>query len=71
MKFSTALNLIQKRERLAREGWNGKNQWVQLADLGIESHAPFIMMKNAQDVFVPWVPSTGDLFAHDWVVVDA
>lgn len=28
---------------------------------------PFLALKNAQDGFVPWVPSIGDLLAEDWV----
>jgi hypothetical protein len=30
------------------------------------SFAPYLMLRNAQGVFVPWVPSTGDLLAEDW-----
>ena len=32
--------------------------------------APYLMMFNAQQVFVPWLASQGDLLAHDWVTVD-
>lgn len=31
--------------------------------------APFLMLRNAQGGLCPWVPSTGDLFAADWVEV--
>lgn len=30
---------------------------------------PYLMLLNAQYEFVPWVPSTGDIFAEDWEVV--
>ena len=28
--------------------------------------APYLMMLNAQGVFVPWLASQGDLLADDW-----
>ncbi len=31
--------------------------------------APYLMMRNAQDVFVPWLASQGDVLADDWKVV--
>lgn len=30
---------------------------------------PYLMLRNAQGHFVPWVPSQGDLMAGDWAVV--
>lgn len=31
---------------------------------------PYIMMKTADDSFVPWLASQTDVLAHDWWVVD-
>jgi hypothetical protein len=31
--------------------------------------APYLMLRNAQNVFVPWLASQGDLLAGDWEVV--
>jgi hypothetical protein len=31
--------------------------------------APYLMMLNAQEVFVPWLASQGDLLAEDWETV--
>ena len=31
--------------------------------------APYLLMRNAQDVFVPWQASQGDLLAEDWQVI--
>ena len=28
---------------------------------------PYFALKNAQNGFIPWVPSTGDLLADDWI----
>lgn len=30
--------------------------------------APYLMMRNAQGVFVPWLASQGDLLADDWEI---
>lgn len=30
----------------------------------------FLILKNAQNKVFPWLPSTGDLMADDWLVVD-
>lgn len=32
--------------------------------------SPYFMLLNAQAVFVPWVPSTGDLLAKDWFIIN-
>lgn len=31
--------------------------------------SPYFMLLNALGVFVPWLPSTGDLIADDWFVL--
>ena len=30
--------------------------------------APYLMIRNAQGVFVPWLASQGDLLADDWEI---
>ena len=33
--------------------------------------APHLDLKNAQGIMQPgWVPSQGDLFAEDWVIIE-
>lgn len=32
--------------------------------------APYLMIRNAQGVFVPWLASQTDLLAEDWKVVE-
>jgi Protein of unknown function (DUF2829) len=34
---------------------------------GTGQFAPYLMIHNAQGVFVPWVASQGDLLAGDWI----
>jgi hypothetical protein len=35
----------------------------------VEKFAPYLMMRNAQGVFVPWLASQGDLLADDWEAI--
>lgn len=35
----------------------------------VEKFAPYLMIRNAQGVFVPWLASQGDLLADDWEVL--
>jgi hypothetical protein len=36
---------------------------------GVGDFAPYLMLHNAQGVFVPWLASQGDLLAEDWELV--
>lgn len=76
MFFSEALEFLANGERVARTGWNGKGMWIQRMDSGVGRIAdeeveldPFIVMKTAQDHFIPWLASQADLLAEDWEVV--
>lgn len=70
--FSAALELVKVGRKFARKNWNAKNQWIaaQYPDSNSKMQCPYLYLKNAQDKLVPWVPSTGDLFATDWVEVE-
>ena len=81
--FENALRYLKRGMKVARNGWNGKGQYVRLVDpyndrafQVIEKEEidgtlyPYFSLKNAQNGFVPWVPSIGDLLADDWVFVD-
>lgn len=70
-EFGAALALLKIGKTMARKGWNGKGQWVkaQFPDKNSKMQLPYLYLHNAQDQLVPWVPSTGDLFATDWVEV--
>jgi hypothetical protein len=41
-------------------------QATGIAQGTVEKFAPYLMMRNAQGVFVPWLASQGDLLADDW-----
>jgi hypothetical protein len=44
-------------------------QATGIAEGTVCQFAPYLMMRNAQGVFVPWLASQGDLLAEDWVLV--
>lgn len=69
--FSAALIHVKAGSKIARLGWNGPGQAVQmqLPDAHSKMGVPYLYLTNAQGQNVPWVPSQGDLFADDWTVV--
>lgn len=69
--FGDALYAALDRQRITRAGWNASGQWVfaQYPDKNSKMSVPYLVLKNAQNEFVPWVPSQGDLFAHDWAIL--
>lgn len=73
LSFSQAFNALKDGQKMQREGWNGKNQWVecQYPDESSKTTVPYLCLRNAQGDFVPWVPSQGDLFAYDWQEVES
>ena len=76
MDFSAALNHLKQGDKLKRSNWNAPNQHVCLLDnwqTGLPEPqvvASIFVLKNAQGVMVSWVPSTGDLLANDWEIVN-
>lgn len=62
---------IEGRHRITRAGWNARGQHVeaQRPDKGSRMSVPYLVLKNAQNELVPWVPSQGDLFARDWAIL--
>ena len=83
MNFGEALELIKRGFKVAREGWNGKNMYLMYALNGDFTSVsrnpsetgrrillqPFIVMRTANNKFVPWLASQTDMLADDWVVV--
>ena len=84
MDFGKALEKLKTGFKVARKGWNGKNQYIELATC--------ISYKNAQEEIVNvnhddigskaiafigtrgvqlgWLASQADMLAEDWVVVE-
>jgi Protein of unknown function (DUF2829) len=69
--FSWALQQLKQGERIRREGWNGKGQYLELQtpDLQSKMNLPYIFLSTVQQDLVPWVASQTDLLAEDWEVV--
>lgn len=78
--FSEAVKYLRRGMKISRKGWNGKGQYVRMVDpyndtafqviekADIDGTLyPYLALKNAQNGFIPWVPSTGDLLADDWI----
>lgn len=59
-------------KKFSREGWNGKNMYIQLQvpDEHSKMSLPYIYMKTAQGDLVPWLASQTDILTDDdWVEV--
>lgn len=69
--FDRAFGAAKDGLRIARAGWNGSGQWVevQYPDKNSRMSLPYCVLRTAQGHFVPWVPSQGDLFARDWAIL--
>lgn len=67
--FSQALQYLLEGYKLSREGWNGSGMYAYY-ERGYEKFRPYFMLYTAQGDFAHWVPSTSDILAEDWVLVD-
>ena len=81
--FGIAIKLIKEGKKVQREGWNGKNQYIELATgisyknndeeivnvfhNDIESKA--IAFVGTSGVQLGWLASQADMLAEDWKVV--
>ena len=71
MNIGTALVALKNGERLARSGWNGEKQYIELQNVDECSKMtlPYVYIRTVQGDFVPWVCSQTDLLVDDWMVV--
>lgn len=83
MNFGLALEAAKKGARIARAGWNGKNQYVELAECisylttgGLHVNADHNAIGNKALAFVGtsgvqlgWLASQADMLADDWMIV--
>ncbi|WP_313528806.1 DUF2829 domain-containing protein [Anaerotignum sp.] len=84
MSFGIALDLLKKGCSVAREGWNGKKQYIQLATnisyttvrgeiVNCEHEAignKAIVFVGTSGVQMGWLASQADMLAEDWKVLD-
>lgn len=83
MNFGLALEAAKKGARIARAGWNGKGQYVELAccisyltTSGLHVNANHDAIGNKALAFVGtsgvqlgWLASQADMLADDWMIV--
>lgn len=84
MDFGDAIKLLKEGKRLQRAGWNGKNQYIELAtnisyknSNGEIINAEHEAIGNCAIAFVGtsgvqlgWLASQADMLAKDWKVVE-
>ena len=83
MSFGLAIEAAKKGKRIARKGWNGKGQYVELAT-AISYASPIGAVVNAEHdaignqalafvgtsgVQMGWLASQADMLADDWMIV--
>lgn len=66
--FGPALIRLQEQKKVAREGWNGKGQFValQTPDEFSKMSLPYLYISTVDGKQVPWIASQTDLLANDW-----
>lgn len=84
MNFGEALELLKKGKKVARKGWNGKKQYIQLATgisyvsadgelVNCEHEAignKAIAFVGTSGVQMGWLASQADMLAEDWIKVE-
>ena len=80
MDFGKAIQLVKEGKKVQREGWNGKNQYIELAmcisytnSEGKIINAEHNAIGNSAIAFVGtsgvqlgWLASQADMLANDW-----
>lgn len=84
MTFGLAIEAMKKGARVARKGWNGKNQYIELAKnicyitmdekiVNCEHDAignQAISFVGTQGVQMGWLASQADMLAEDWMLFE-
>lgn len=78
MTFGQAIDALKAGQKVSRNGWNGKGQWLFMipsshweTTRGLElfDGRPWIGIKTVDDCFMPWVASQSDMLVTDWEIV--
>jgi hypothetical protein len=78
MKIGNALEAVERGERIARHGWNGKGMWIlmQRPDENSKMSLPYLYIEYPKGhpaypngSRVPWLASQTDILADDWIIV--
>lgn len=83
MYFGEAIRMLKQGKKVARKGWNGKNQYIELATcisykdasgevINCEHDAignKAIAFVGTSGVQMGWLASQADMLANDWILV--
>ena len=83
MDFGTAIQKVKDGFKLRRSGWNGKNQYIELATniSYINAHGNLINVNHdaignkaiafvgTSGVQIGWLASQADMLAEDWEII--
>ena len=81
MKFGEAIEKVKEGKKITREGWNGKEQYVELAtcisyvnssgDVVNSEHDAIgnkaLAFVGTSGVQIGWLASQADMLADDWI----
>ena len=84
MNFGKALEFLKQGGKVSREGWNGKNQYIELATsisytnakkekINVEHKAignNAIAFVGTSGVQIGWLASQADMLAEDWKIYE-
>lgn len=84
MNFGEAIIAVKNGNKIQRNGWNGKNQYVELATCISYKNAKGEIVNCNHDaignkalafvgtsgVQIGWLASQSDMLANDWEIVD-
>lgn len=84
MNFGEAIESLKEGKKVARKGWNGKKQYIELATnisyvnaseevVNCEHDAignKAIAFVGTSGVQMGWLASQADMLAEDWVIVE-
>ncbi len=82
MDFGDAIKAVKEGKRIARKGWNGKEQYIELAErisymnlhgvLINDGHADIgnkvLAFVGTRGVQLGWLASQADMLAEDWYI---
>ena len=84
MNFGEALNAVKNGKKAKRAGWNGKDQFIELAtnvsfvrpngEVVIVNHKDMgnkaIAFHGTSGIQLGWLASQSDMLSEDWLVVE-
>ena len=72
MNIQGAIEAMKQGGKVARKGWNGPGQHLELQvpDEHSKMTKPYVYITTVQGDRVPWLASQTDLLAEDWEVVE-